>query len=426
MEFKINVTKFITALAPVIDVAIKNTVKDFESAFMVSVSALDDELSLIAHGGNACIQKNLLNANIDKLNYECIEEGEAVVEAKKLMMTLSSFPPHKDVTISIDSSKVVADDDGEDKKEDQGEMEVVCDGTEMQSLPISKNEINAPVPAKTFAVELETNREIFMSGMQKVNFSVGIEEYRQKYLCQIFDVSKEGVRFIAGNGARFAINEITGKGISKTAKKQRIVFPKHNISNILAVLKTASTESITIKEGEAGKNNSDQIIIEFDDTVLTILGIDINIKKDYADVDKILGYDHPYQFKIDINEWVYPTKGTRATYSDEVKTDSLVHNAEIEVNTKKDKFIVKANTNMKSKRTVRVDTIKAGDESKIVLRCNSLFLAEMVNQGYDSGNIIMRFIDQDKPVVIDYPELVDGVRDTKENYSIFFTTSKKK
>jgi hypothetical protein len=38
----------------------------------------------------------------------------------------------------------------------------------------------------------------------------------------------------------------------------------------------------------------------------------------------------------------------------------------------------------------------------------------------------MRFIDQDKPVVIDYPELVDGVRDTKETYSIFFTTSKKK
>lgn len=425
MEFKINVSKFITALAPVIDVATKNTVKDFESSFMVSISALDDELNLIAHGGNACIQKSLLNAKIDKLNYECIEEGETVVEAKKLMMSLSSFSPNKDIKISINNS-TVSDDDDEDAVGNPGEMEIICDGTEVQSLPISKNEVNAPNPAKTFAIELETNREIFIGGMQKVNFSVGIEEYRAKYLCQIFDVSKEGVRFIAGNGARFAINEITGKGIIKTTKKHRIVFPKYNISNILAALKMANTETITLKEGEGTKDNSEQIIIEFDDTVITILGIDSNIKKDYADVDRILDFDHPYQFKIDIKEWVYPTKGARATYSDEMKTDSLVHNAEIEVDTKKDRFIIKANTNMKSKRTVKVDTIKSGDDAKVLLRCNSLYLAEMVNQGYDSGNIIMRFIDKDKPVVIDYPELVDGVRDTKENYSIFFTTSKKK
>jgi len=418
MEFTINAKKFITALAPVIDVATKNTVKDFEGAFMVSVSSMNDELNLVAHGGNACIQKSLLNAKIDKLNYECISEGETVVEAKKLMMSLASFPPNSDITISIDTSK-----SGDDNL---GEMEMVCDGTEMQSLPISKNEVNPPAPAKTFAVELETNREIFISGMQKVNFSAGIEEYRPKYLCQVFDASKEGARFIAGNGARFAINEITGKGISNTTKQQRIVFPKHNISNIIAALKTASTENITLKEGEGTKDNSEQIVIEFDDTTMTILGIDANIKKDYADVDRILDYAHPYNFKIDIKEWVYPTKGTRATYSDEMKTDSLVHNAEIEVDTKKDKFIVKANTNMKSKRTVKVETVSAGDEAKVLLRCNSLYLAEMVNQGYDSGSITMRFIDQDKPVVVDYPDLVDGVRDTTEKYSIFFTTSKKK
>lgn len=410
MEFKINVSKFLTALSPVIDVATKNTVKDFESAFMVSVSAMDDELSLVAHGGNACIQKNLMNSKIDKLNYECATEGEVVVEANKLMMTLSSFPPNKDVAISTTD----------------GEMEVVCDGTEMQSLPISKHEVNVPTLAKTFAVELETNREIFISGMQKVNFSVGIEEYRPKYLCQIFDASKGGARFIAGNGARFAINEITGKGISTTNKKQRIVFPKHNISNIISALKAASSESIALKEGEATKNNSDQIIIEFDETTMIILGIDANIKKEYADVDRILGYDHPYKFKIDIKEWVYPTKGTRATYSDEMKRDSLIHNAEIEIDTKKNKFIVKADTNMKSKRTIKVETVCSGDDAKVLLRCNSLFLAEMVNQGYDSGNITMRFIDQDKPIVIDYPELKDGIRGTTENYSIFFTTSKKK
>lgn len=418
MEFKINVTKFLSSLTPVIDVATKNTVKDFESAFMVSISAMNDELSLVAHGGNACITKNLSNAKIDKLNYECVVEGETVVEATKLVKTFSSYPPNSDVTVSVSTSDSTGDG--------LGEVEVVCNGTEMQSLPVSKNNVNPPTLAKTFAVELEVNREIFIKGMHKVNFSVGIEEYRPKYLCQVLDVSKDGIRFIAGNGARFAINEITGKGISKTTKKQRIVFPKNNISNILNALKSASSETITLKEGEATKDNSDQIVIEFDDTTLVILGIDINIKKDYADVDRILNYNHPYKFKIDIKEWVYPTKGTRATYSEEVKRDSLVHNAEIEVNTKKDKFIVKADTNMKSKRTVKVETISAGDDDKIVLTCNSLFLAEMVNQGYDSGNIIMRFIDKDKPIVIDYPELKDGIRDTTETYSIFFTTSKKK
>jgi len=418
MEFKINVSKFLSALAPVIDVATKNTVKDFESAFMVSVSAYNDEISLVSHGGNACIQKNLMNSKIDSLNYECISEGEAVVEANKLMITLSSFPPNKDVTISINAQKA-----GDNNL---GEMEVVCDDTEMQSLPVSKNNLSMPTLAKTFATELKTNREIFISGMQKVNFSVGIEEYRPKYLCQVFDASADGVRFIAGNGARFAINEITGKGIVSVDKKQRIIFPKNNISNIISSLKAASSETIILKEGEATKDNSDQIIIEFDDTTLIILGIDVNIKKEYADVDRILSYNHPYQFKIDINEWIYPTKGARATYSEEIKRDNLVHNAEIEVSTKKDKFIVKSDTNMKSKRTVKVETLSSGDDDKVLLRCNSLFLAEMVNQGYDSGSITMRFIDKDKPIVVDYPELVDGIKDTTEKYSIFFTTAKKK
>ena len=159
---------------------------------------------------------------------------------------------------------------------------------------------------------------------------------------------------------------------------------------------------------------------------MIILGIDANIKKEYADVDRILSYDHPYKFKIDVKEWVYPTKGLRATYSEEVKRDSLVHNGEIEVDVKKNKFVVKSDTNMKSKRTVKVDTVSSGDDEKVTLTCNSLFLAEMVNQGYDSGDMVMRFIDKDKPIVIDYPELKDGIRDTTENYSIFFTTSKKK
>jgi hypothetical protein len=423
MEFKINVSRFISELAPVVDVATKNTVKDFESAFMISIDATDGELTLISHGGNACIQSKLMNSKIDKLNYECSDEGETVVEAKKLMTSLSSFPPNKDITISVDVDDSVDSDDADGPT---GEMQIVCDGTEMQSLPISKNSISMPSLADTFSVELETNREIFIAGMQKVNFSVGIEEYRPKYLCQVFDSSKDGVKFIAGNGARFAIDEITGKGISSVAKKQRIIFPKNNISNLLNSLKTSSSEKIMIKEGEATKNNSDQIIVEFDDSVFVILGIDANIKDKYADVDRILEYNHPYQFKVDIKEWVYPTKGTRATYSDEMKTDSLVHNAEIEVDTKKEKFIVKSDTNMKSKRTVKVETLSAGDDKKVLLRCNSLFLAEMVSQGYDSGNITMRFIDQDKPIVVDYPELKDGIRDTTEKYSIFFTTSKKK
>jgi len=418
MEFKINVTKFLVALAPVIDVAMKNTVKDFEGAYMVAIGSNGDRLELIAHGGNACIKTELMNSKVDKLNYECIVEGATVVEAKKLMMTLSSFPPNKDITIS---KKTDQDEDGADRSK----LEVVCDGHEMQSLPSSKNKVSVPNMADTFSIDIEANREIFIAGMQKVNFSVGIEEYRTKYLCQILDVSKDGARFIAGNGARFAINEITGKSVVKTDQKQRIVFPKNNITNIISVLKASSADNISIKEGLATKTNSDQIVIEFEETVLVILGIDTKVKTKYADVDKILGYDHPYQYKSDIKNWVYPTKGIRATYSEEMKSDSLVHNAEIEVGAKKDKFIVKADTNMKSKRYVDVEQVCAGSD-KITLRCNSLYLAEMVNQGYDSGSVTIRFIDQDKPVVVDYPELTDGIKDTTEKYSIFFTTSKKK
>ena len=200
MEFQINVTKFMQALSPVIDVATKNTIKDFDSAFMISISAYKDELVLLSHGGNACLQKSLSNANTDKLSYECDDEGEAVVEAKKLMVTLSSFPPNKDVNISINTSTA--------NEESAGEMEVVCDGTEMQSLPSSKNEINMPVLAKKYDVELQVDREVFVAGMQKVNFAVGFEEFRPKYLCQVFDAVPNGAKFIAGNGARFAINEI--------------------------------------------------------------------------------------------------------------------------------------------------------------------------------------------------------------------------
>jgi DNA polymerase III sliding clamp (beta) subunit (PCNA family) len=410
MEFNINVTKLLNSLGPVADISTKNTVKDFEGSFMTSINVRDNELELVAHGGNACIISKLLNSKIDKLGYECVKEGSAVVETKKLFTTLSSFRPNKEISVTM-------------KK---GELEIICDKTEEQSLPTSKNRVASPMLSDSISVEIDVNREIFISGMQKVHFSVGIEEFRPQYLCQVFDISKTGARFIGGNGARFAINEITGKGISTTDKKQRVIFPKNNIPNIISILKTSSSEKISLKEGKATKINSDQIIIEFDEITIILLGIDTNLKTQYADVDKILGFNHPYQFKVDLDDWKYPTKGTRATYSEEMKSASLVHNAEIEVDTKKDKFIVKTDTNMKSKRTVPVTVIQSGDDEKVTLRCNSLYLAEMINQGYDSGTMIMRFIDEDKPIVVDYPDLVDGVRDTVEKYSMFFTTSRKK
>ena len=414
MEFKVNVSQFLSGLVPIVDVATKNTVKDFESAYVVLIDATEDELVLSSHGGNCFIQSKLLNAKIEKLNYKCDNEGEVVVEAKKLMTTLSSFPPNKDIVIVIDST------------ESSSEMKIICDDTEMQSLPISKHPLSSPSMAKDFHIQLDTNREIFITGMQKVKFAVGIEEYRQKYLCQIFDASKDTARFIAGNGARFAIDEITGKGISSADKKHRLIFPKHNITNLLTALKSSASEKIVIKEGKATRNNSEQILIEFDETIFLILGIDNTIKEQYADVDIVLNYDYPYEFKVDIKEWVYPTKGTRATYSDEMKNDSLIHNAEIEINTNKNKFIVKTDTNMKSKRSVNVETILSGDDTKKTLRCNSLFLAEMVGQGYDSGKITMKFIDKDKPIVVNYPDLKDGIRDTVEKYCIFFATARKK
>lgn len=424
MKFDISVSKFMESLIPVIDVATKNTVKDFESASMISINAYQDELVLIAHGGNACIQASLTNGKIDNLNYDCEEEGETIVEGKKLMTTLVSFPPQKLISVSINPNSASSD---EESDKVLGEMEIVCDDTEMQSLPICKNEVNMPNISKDISTEIEVNREIFISGMHKVNFAVAIEASRTKYRCQVFDALKDGVKFIAGNGARFAIDEVEGCNLATVKSgSNRVIFPKMNISNIINCLKTSSAEKIVIKYGEATNENSEQIVLEFDDTVLVILGIDAALKDKYPDVNKILAHQHPFQFDIDIKEWVYPTKGIRATYSEEVKADCLIHNASIEVDAKKNKFIVKTDTNMKSKRTVQVETLKSEGDGKVKLLCNSMFLAEMVNQGYDSGDMKMRLIDNDAPIVVDYPEIQDGIRNTIEKYSIFFATAKKK
>ena len=422
MKFTINAGEFARALKPSLEIATKNTKKEFNAANKITIDANEDGIIFSAYGGTASIVSNISDKYFGDINYKCVEEGSATVDAVIMMDSLLVFSS-SDVNVSFSSGQLI--------------ISLIDDEDIVQPVTTFDESVNVPKVAENFIKEVIINREILIEGINKVSFAIAFEERQRNYMCLILESSKNKFRFAAGSNSRFAISDTKGENIGNKSKTQ-IIFPKYNISNINKILYDASDKNIIIKYAEADvKDGSpEQIVLEFSESGinLCIFAIDPSIK--YPNLDAIINFDYPNKIYCDIKDWNMTVAGISATMH--IDSD-IIHNTEVTANTEKEFLKVETKTLLKAKNKV-----KFTDDKKCMtnnpapwFRCNSLYLKEMVSKANKDGEIAIYFENQEKledlpddekrmkPILIKFSDNANNPRNTVENFYMFFSCSTK-
>jgi len=422
MKFKINVGNFKKGLFSATNIATKQVDKEISSAFLINIRVEKEAIVVTAFGGTAGIISIISNENIHELKYDCEEEGDITVRVTEFMNALDSFPDIQDVKIEKKSNKVIID------------MVVGAkEGYQRQIITLTQDKVKLPKIAKKFNKQIDVHRDILAQGLSKVAFAMGWEDTNPKYECLLLDVKKDMIRLASSTGGRFAVDDITGNGVLDGIEETSFIFPKNNISNIINILKgmtNEDAEKVTIKQSSASADNPEQIIIETDKKqhMLCLFGIDTAIK--YKDMNIFINNKYPYAMNSNLEDWVYAANGIYATYSDEMKQENDILNAQVTVNFNKERFEIESKHRLSSERTVPFKTSKNNGENKSpVFRCNINYLTELVSRHFKSGEILME-IDEEKsggkraPIVVRFPDEVNQSRGTTEKFTIFFATAK--
>lgn len=423
MKFHINVKEFVKELGPVINIATKNINEEYIDSGLICLWAKSDKVIATAHGGTAAIEVPIYENKYYNMQYLCMEEGSVAVRALNFIDSLESFPPTENVVLSICGNDLKIFD--------------ALNEDEYNLIPIAKRDIKLPATAKEFQKSLSVNREIFIKGLKKVAFAMGYAETQSYYMCLQFKASKSGVRFIAGTGARFAIADFKGNNITDASSPISILFPRYNIPNIIKILSKSLSESIIVKEAEKAPRTAAQTVIEFDETRLTILGLDASI--DYPDINKILKFDYPYKVSSELDAWKNAVKGIMSTNTKEHKRERDIHPVKITADPVRGHFTLEAETNIKAVRIVPftpntlVINVNTGQDNRPWFRCASAFIEEMVSKAGKAKEIVIEFEGRSmasgnekikiRPVVARYPEIIND-SGVKEKFCMFFACSK--
>ena len=422
MKFRINAEELSKAVKPAVDIALKNTIKDFDFEGVITLEAHPSTLHIKAYGGTASIIVKVPK----KLGYVFEERGAIAVDALELRDSLKSFGPSDDLIVSAEGSKL--------RLSQQSAHQV------FHELSATCKPIRCPRTGRSFAEKIQVDRHIFVNGLKKIAYAMAREEKMFTYMCTLFESWKNKVRFTAGSGGRFALAEIEGDGKSIASGETQMIFPKANIPNIMRILKNESSDNIKIKSVESNpdKKVQEQIVITSGNVILALYGLE-NFTK-YPDVNSIISHDYSYKFSTSVEDWKYVTEAISATYH---AHNELVHNTRIEADISNGWINVTPRTAMTVNRRIPFEpgtcTVNPSKKKshKPWFKCNSSYLLEMVKKGYKDGNVSVKFECQSKldnipankprqmkPILMEYPERTnkDG---TREKYTIFFTVSTK-
>jgi len=420
MRFVVNAKELSRALSSSLEIANKNTLKEFEAANKITIEAKKDKIISSASGGTASIVSSINDNYYGSLNYKCEEEGIVTVDSTIMLESLLVFSS-SDVKVSFSTGQLF--------------ISLLEDDDIVQPVPTFEGKIKVPQIAESFNKEIKVNREIFIEGINKVSFAIAFEEKMRNYMCMVFESSQDNVRFSAGSGSRFTVSNVSGKNIG-TKSKTQIIFPKNNISNISKILSDASDTNIVIKYADADgeKGSPEQIMIEFGGTNLCILGIDSSIN--YPDMDSIINFDYSNKVYSNIEDWRMAVAGISATMH--VDSDNI-YNTEVVADTEKGYFRTETKTLLKAKNKVKFtdDEKSITDNDNPWFRCNSLYLKEMISKANKTGEVSIHFENQQKleslpddeqrmkPVLVKFSDNPNETKETIENFYMFFSVSTK-
>jgi len=437
MKFEVNVEAFRKAIKPAVEVATRNVPSDAKFANLITIKAEKDRIILFAYSGRASIISPISGSNCDSLDYECKSDGKATVYGEDLFKFTNSFSSCKSVEFSLESNQLKIIPIVETKDKSKNKVLKMSS----RSMPVVSETVVPPNIGREFSKESVIDREAFVVGMKDILFAPAFEEKYIMYMCMLLEIATKGtkdiLRFSAGSGGRFAIKSVEGEHLVKGDKDLRVILPQINHQTIFKLLSEASCEEVTIKTVKANAKDDipQQIMIEFDEMIMCVFGLEYFTK--YPNLVDILDYQYPNRIYTELEEWKDAVATIGGTYR---QHDADIHNTEIVFDTDNEVFVVTPQTAYLSPSAVGIvdedHSITKGE--KIWFRCNSEYLFEMMVQGGKKGRVQLNFdsqsvldsikddkLKQMKPVLIKFQTIENEVKNTSENFYIFFTVSTK-
>lgn len=429
MKFKVNVKSFTEAIRPVFEVACQVAEKDYKYYNMITLQIKKGQIVATAYNGAASIIAPISDKNFGDIGYSCEEEGNITLTATKLWNAITSIP----------SGLMTMEDNGTEwtiKLEDNKDY-LGCE----RSYSLIDEKVVPPNVGTKVDNELVINREVFVSGMDDIQFAPAYEERLHHLMCMLFEVivqDTELIRFSAGSGGRFAVKTIEGKNIIKSGSNDAIIFPKINMPIMYKNLSQSSSDYITIRPVKAdGKNNIPaQIMIEFDGMTMCIFKLDQYTK--YPDLSPVMDHKYSNKIYVSLDSWKYAVGGISMVEED---FKNQIYNTQVIFEEEKSRFLVCPQTPHSISTPVsivddNVHTSTVQGSGKKWFRCNSRYLKELLARGGKEGVMQFNFESQEgyeneenvasmKPVLVKFDEIIDEAKEIKEQLFIFFAVSNK-
>ena len=421
MKFEVKALAFLKSIIPVTDVATKAVFKDLASVGKISIKTIVDQVEAVAFGGRLGIKADVSNKTVNDLSLKILEEGEVIVSAVDLSNVLSSFMPQDLITFELS------------KKGKQSEVSIYAsnDNEEFQTLPCYDVQIDLPKASKKVNQQVKIDKKAFLKGLNKVFFAIGYEETKPQYLYWAMKVSKEKVRFSAGDGGRWAVLDMTGKDfIDYTDSKEiEFLFMKEHTQVFSKVLDASNVDDLTIKQ-YAKTSGSFSVFLEASPYEIILVGMDPSM----VGVDESVFLDRDYKHRILVNiaDLEYASRGIYATFNEQCRKLNKEHKVKVSFDFKKKKAVLKANYSMSSSRKVTLVDCDSADNDCWFIAV-SPYLREITGHAQNSETIQMETSGPKTPVLVrffagnkvtdkDTIKFKDDALDISEQFSTFFAT----
>ena len=414
MKFSAKLDALLKAISPVMAVSETGAIKEHPDSYRITLIANKTGLVAESNNGNIAARREISASDVD---YNVVTQGEITTVTKNLSNVLASFDANEVLTFELNN----------------GEMEIrpESDPEKLQTLPIEVRKIEMPILATQFSKTVTVSKAVLSETISKVFWGIGTEDLRPEFYHWPLKFSKDVVIAAAGDGGRFAVDEVSGSGLVDAKGTIDILIYKDQNAALYKSLEMVDSDTVEIKEfvRKDSDKEPDQIVFVLGDFVLILMGHDP--KANWPDISKYTNrFGTPYQFTTDASDWVKEFQGVVATISKEVRDINDVHTTKMVFDSNKKVLTLKVEGSMKAVRKIPLlDAVVASGSPPILeFSVETANLKDMFK--YASGTMQFEAIDSKKPMMVRYFAdkkvqsgplyKVNQSAQTKEQFMIFF------
>ena len=202
---------------------------------------------------------------------------------------------------------------------------------------------------KNYDQQVTVDKAYFVKGLQKVAYAQASNEKMYCYMCALFESNNNKIRFSAGSGGRFAVVEYESDTKIIASDEMKVIFPRTNVSNIIRIFKkiSCSTIKITSYDSDIKAQTPKQIVLEADNIVLCIYGLEYFTG--YHDLNSIICYDYHFQISTHIKDWKSITDAIDASKK---SAGGSIHNTKVVADLLHGYFDISTTTGTKVKERI--------------------------------------------------------------------------